>query len=127
VRRVLWLLLGAVGFILLIACTNAANLLLVRASSREKEMAIRSALGAGRARIARQLLTESMLLSSLSGTAGQIIAMWSLGAIKFYGADQLPGLAEAHINARVLLFTFCSVRVNRVAVWSGAESQGVSS
>lgn len=105
VRRALWLLLGAVGFILLIACTNMANLLLVRASSRHKEIAIRAALGAGRWRIARQLMTESILLSLLSGTAGLLITVWGLGAIKYYGAEQLPRLEEVHINARVLIFT----------------------
>jgi len=105
VRRALWLLFGAVGFILLIACTNTANLLLVRASARQKEIAIRAALGAGRWRLARQLITESILLSLLSGAVGILIAVWGLGALRYYGAEQLPRLAEVHINARVLLFT----------------------
>jgi putative ABC transport system permease protein len=105
-RRALWLLLGAVGFILLIACTNTANLLLVRASARHKEIAIRAALGAGRWRIARQLTTESIVLAVLSGSLGLLIAGWGLGAIRYYGADQLPRLDEVHINARVLIFTF---------------------
>jgi putative ABC transport system permease protein len=105
VRRALWLLLGAVGFILLIACTNMANLLLVRASARHKEIAIRAALGAGRWRIARHLITEAVLLSLLSGATGLLLAVWGLGAIKYYAADQLPRLDEVHINLRVLLFT----------------------
>ncbi|HJQ25171.1 MAG TPA: ABC transporter permease [Blastocatellia bacterium] len=105
VRRALWVLLGAVGFILLIACTNVTNLLLVRASAREKELALRAALGAGRWRIARHLLTESLLLSLLSGGAGLLAAMWGLSAIKHYGARQLPRLDEVQINARVLIFT----------------------
>jgi putative ABC transport system permease protein len=105
VRRALWLLLGAVGFILLIACTNLANLLLVRASARHKEIAIRAALGAGRWRLARQLITESVLLSLLAGAAGLLITVWGLSAIKYYAFDQLPRLEEVHINARVLLFT----------------------
>jgi putative ABC transport system permease protein len=105
VRRALWLLLGAVGFILLIACTNMANLLLVRASSRHKEIAIRAALGAGRWRIARQLMTESILLSLLSGAVGLLLTVWGLGAIKYYGAEQLPRLNEVHIDRRVLIFT----------------------
>jgi len=105
VRRALWLLLGAVGFILLIACTNMANLLLVRASGKEKEMAIRAALGAGRWRIARHLISESMLLSLLSGCAGVLLAVWGLGAIRYFGAHQLPRLDEVHMNLRVLIFT----------------------
>ena len=106
VRRALWLLLGAVGFILLIACTNMANLLLVRASARQKEIAIRAALGAGRWRIARQLVTESTLLALASGTIGLLITVWALGAIKYYGAEQLPRLAEVHIDGRVIVFAF---------------------
>ena len=105
VRRALWLLLGAVGFILLIACTNMASLLLVRASARHKEIAIRAALGAGRWRIARQLITESILLSLLSGGVGLLIAVWGLGAIRYFGAQQLPRLDEVHMDGRVLLFT----------------------
>ncbi len=104
VRRALWVLLGAVGFILLISCTNVTNLLLVRASAREKELALRAALGAGRWRIARHLLIESLLLSLLSGGVGLIVAMWGLGAIRYYGADQLPRLDEVQINGRVLSF-----------------------
>ncbi len=105
VRRALWLLLGAVGFLILIACTNTANLLLVRASTTHKEIAIRVALGAGRWRIARQLLTEGVLLSLLAGGAGLVITVWGLRAIKYYGTDQLPRLEEVEINGRVLLFT----------------------
>ncbi|HKO60927.1 MAG TPA: ABC transporter permease, partial [Pyrinomonadaceae bacterium] len=106
VRRALWLLLGAVGFILLIACANTANLLLVRASARHKEIAIRAALGAGRWRIARQLITESFVLSILAGSVGLLITVWGLNLIKFYGEDQLPRLSEVRISATVLIFTF---------------------
>jgi putative ABC transport system permease protein len=105
VRRALWILLGAVGFILLIACTNVTNLLLVRASGREKELALRAALGAGTWRIARHLLSESLVLALLSGGMGLLIASWGLSAIRSYGADQLPRLDEVQINARVLLVT----------------------
>jgi predicted permease len=105
VRRALWVLLGAVGFLLLIACTNVTNLLLVRASVRQKELALRIALGASRWRIARHLLTESLLLALLSGGTGLLIAVWGLGAIKYYGAQQLPRLNEVQIDARVLTFT----------------------
>ena len=105
VRRALWVLLGAVAFILLIACTNVTNLLLVRAAGREKELALRAALGARTWRIARQLLTESLLLAVLSGCVGLLIAGWGLSAIRYYGADQLPRLDKVQINARVLVVT----------------------
>ena len=106
VRRALWLLLGTVGFILLIACTNTANLLLVRTITRQKEIAIRAALGAGRWRLSRQILTESLVLAFFSGAVGLLIATWALGAIRVYAQDQLPRLAEVQINGRVLIFTF---------------------
>jgi putative ABC transport system permease protein len=105
IRQALWLLLGAVGFILLIACTNVTNLLLVRASVRQKELALRAALGAGTWRIARLLLLESLLLALLSGASGLLIADWGLGAIRYFGAEQLPRLDEVHVNGRVLIFT----------------------
>ncbi|HMV46873.1 MAG TPA: ABC transporter permease, partial [Blastocatellia bacterium] len=105
VRRALWVLLAAVGFILLIACTNVTNLLLVRATAREKELALRAALGAGAWRLARQLLIESLLLASLSGVAGLLIAVWGLSAIRHFGEDQLPRLQEVQISGKVLIFT----------------------
>ena len=105
VRRALWLLLGAVVFILLIACTNMANLLLARANTRRKEIALHAALGADRWRIARYLIAESILLSLAAGAAGMVLAAWGLGAIKYYGADELPRLSEVHISSRVLFFT----------------------
>ena len=104
VRRALWVLLGAVMFLLLITCTNVTNLLLVRASVRQRERALRVALGAGAWRIARQLLTESLLLALVSGGAGLLLAVWGLGAIKLYGAEQLPRLDEVRIDVRVLAF-----------------------
>ena len=108
VRRALWVLLGAVGFLLLIACTNVTNLMLARASARQKELALRVALGAGRWRIARQLLTESLLLALLAGGAGLLVALWGLSAIKYYGAEQLPRLDEVQLDARVLVFTLAA-------------------
>jgi putative ABC transport system permease protein len=105
VRHALWVLLGAVGFLLLIACVNVTNLLLVRASARQKELALRAALGAGTWRIARHLSIEGLLLALLSGGAGLLMAIWGLSAIKFYGAEQLPRLDEVRIDGRALVFT----------------------
>jgi putative ABC transport system permease protein len=104
-RSALWALLGAVGFLLLIACVNVTNLMLARASARRKELALRVALGAGTWRIARQMLTESLLLALLSGGAGLLVAAWGMGAIKHYGAEQLPRLDEVQIDTRALVFT----------------------
>jgi len=104
-RQALWLLLGAVAFILLIACTNTANLLLVRASARQKEMAIRAALGASRWRIAQSLFVESLIMSLVAGATGLFLSVWGLGVIKFYAEDQLPRISEVRINSTVLLFT----------------------
>ena len=105
VRRGLWVLLGAVIFLLLIACTNVSNLLLVRASVRQRELALRVALGARTWRILRQWLTESLLLALLSASIGVLFATWGLKLIKFYGAEQLPRLDEVQIDLPVLIFT----------------------
>ena len=104
VRRALWLLLGAVGFILLISCTNAANLLLVRAITKQRETAIRAALGAGRGRIAIHSLIESLLLSLMAGFIGLLAAVWAVKAIKYYGANELPRLHEVQVDSRVMIF-----------------------
>jgi putative ABC transport system permease protein len=105
IRRGLWILLGAVVFLLLIACSNVSNLLLVRASVRQRELALRVALGAGTWRILRQWLTESLLLALLSAGIGVLLAAWGLKVIKFYGAGELPRLDEVQINFPVLAFT----------------------
>jgi predicted permease len=105
VRPMLWVLLGAVGFVLLIACTNVANLLLARAVAREKEIAIRTALGAGRWRLIRQLLTESIVLAVASGAIGLLLAYLGLKALVAAAPDNVPRLNEMSIDARVLVFT----------------------
>ncbi len=105
VRTGLWVLLGAVGMVLLIACANVANLSLARASGRAKEMAVRAALGAGRARLVRQMLSESLLLAILGGVAGAILAWWGTKALVGLGPNELPRAHEIRIDMPVLLFT----------------------
>jgi len=105
VRFTLYLLLGAVGLILLIACANMANLLLARASSRGREMAIRAAVGASRARIVRQLIVESTVLAVVSGVAGVALARWAAPALIALAPGNVPRLEEANLDARVLIFT----------------------
>ena len=105
IRRTLWILLGAVGFVLLIACANVANLLLSRAVGRQQEIAVRTALGASSARIVRQLLTESVLLSLGGGVLGILLATWSIRAIHVLGTQSVPRLQDVVIDGRVLLFT----------------------
>lgn len=105
VRSALWVLFGAVAFVLLIACANIANLLLARATARQKEMAIRSAMGAGRWRIARQLLTESVLLSITGGILGLLIARWCVDFILYISPNAIPRSKEISLDWRVLAFT----------------------
>ena len=105
VRVRLYVLLGAVWLVLLVACANVANLLLARAFARQKEFALRAALGAGRGRIVRQLLAESMILALVGGALGILLAYGSLGGIRLLGPRTVPRLAEIAIDGRVLAFT----------------------
>ena len=107
-RTSLLILLAVVGCVLLIACVNVANLLLVRAAAREREMAIRLALGAGRLRLIRQLLTESLLLTVIGGSAGFLLAIWGIDLLKSIVPGDTPRLAEVQIDAGVLLFALAA-------------------
>ncbi len=105
VRQALLLLLGAVGFVLLIACANVASLQLARAAAREKEMAVRGALGAGRGRLARQLLTESAITGLAGGIAGLALGVWLVALVRHFGPRNIPHLDVTQLNGTVLLFT----------------------
>ena len=106
VRPAMLLLLGAVGMVLLITCANVANLLLVKGASRRQELGIRSALGAGRWRIVRQLLTESLVLSTIGGGLGILIAYWSIDLLAIVVSDRMPAFFQESIglNGTVLMF-----------------------
>jgi putative ABC transport system permease protein len=104
-RASLWLLMGAVGFVLLIACANLASLLLARTVSRREEMAVRAALGAGHARLFRQLLTESLVLGAIAGVLGVIVASLAITPLAQHAPGNLPRLEEVGLDWPVLLFT----------------------
>jgi putative ABC transport system permease protein len=105
VRRAVWLLFGAVGFLLLIACANVANLLLARAEARQREIAVRSALGAAGWRVLQQLLTESLVLSSISAVVGLGLAYAGVRFLAWWNPANIPRVAGVSLDARVLIFT----------------------
>jgi putative ABC transport system permease protein len=102
---VLWMLLGAVALVLLIACVNLANLLLARYGARQREISIRTAIGAGRFRILRQLVTENLLLALLAGSLALAIAFWGVDLVRSHGPANLPRLKELRLDSHVLAFT----------------------
>ncbi len=123
-RPALVALLGAVGLVLLIACANVANLLLARGTARSKEFAVRTALGAGRARLARQLITESGLLVTLAAGAGILLAIWGVGPLRSFLAATVGWLPVVHPDTRVLGFTsaLCVVACVAFGIWPALQA-----
>jgi putative ABC transport system permease protein len=115
VRPALLVLMAAVALVLLIACANVANLFLARAASREREIAIRTALGANRFQIVRQLLSETLVLALAGGAAGLLIAWWSTDVLATMGPAELPRLDEIGVNGAVVAFTFCIAALTSLA------------
>ena len=125
-RRMLLILQGVVGFVLLVACANVANLLLARSVSRQRELAIRSAIGAGRARIFRQVLTESLMLSAVGGVAGVLLASW-LMRLFLSLSPVLPRVQTISIDGRILLFTLTIAMITGVLFGLAPARQGFHS
>jgi putative ABC transport system permease protein len=114
IRPALLVLLGAVGLVLLIACTNVAHMFLARAAARKKEIAIRIALGARRSRLIRQFLTESVLLSSIAGTAGLLLGLWGIRVLAAISPVMMPSVETISLDWNVLLFTFAVAMVTGI-------------
>ena len=114
VSQMLWILMGSVGCVLLIACANLANLLLARATGRGREIAIRQAIGAGRARVIRQMLVESLVLGLIGGLGGVLLGKLFLDALLAWLPAGIPRIAEATVDGRVLFFTFATALVTGI-------------
>ena len=127
IAPILWMLLGAVAFGLLIACVNVSNLLLARSTGRAREFAVRPALGAGRWRLVRQVLTESTVLALAGGGLGFLVAAWGTIAAIAALPNALPRTDEIGLDSRVLLFTFCCFSVHRNVVRVDSHVEGVAS
>ncbi len=126
-RTPMLVLFGAVAVVLLIACANISNLLLARAASRQKEMAVRSALGATRSRIVRQLVTESLLLSVVGGLLGSVLALWLTDLLAGVAADSIPRALEIDMDTRALAFALivsalCGLLFGVAPAWQAARS-----
>ena len=117
VRSALVMILVAVGFLLLVACANVANLLLAQATTRQRDFAVRSALGATRLRLARQFITENVLLVLIAGALGVVISFWGVDLLLGLNQQSLPRINEIGVNTRVVAFTLGLVVVD----WSGAR------
>jgi predicted permease len=126
VRKPLLILFGAVGFVLLVACANVANLLLARVSSRHDELAVRAALGAGRGRLVRQLLTESMVLGIAGGVVGLLVAYWGTRALIAAQPADIPRLNEIGVNPVVVIFTLATAVVTGLCFGVLPAMQGTS-
>jgi putative ABC transport system permease protein len=122
VRPALLVLMGAVAFVLLIACVNVANLMLARATAREQEFAVRSALGATRLHLLTQLLAESLPIALLGGAGGVLLAIWGIRALASLIPDNFPKFHAIAVNAGVLLFTLVDFVVDRGTVCAGADA-----
>jgi predicted permease len=126
VGNMLWVLMGAIGIVLVIACANVANLVLVRARDRQHEFALRTALGAGRGRLARQLLVENLLLGLLGGALGLLLASAGLGLLSTIGGASIPRLAEITLDPTALLFTL-GLSLSSVLLFGGIPLARVGS
>ena len=127
ISPILWLLMAATGFVLLITCANIANLMLVRAATRKREMAVRAALGAGRKRLLAQLLAEALLLTMVGGTAGVLVAVWGVSALQAWSPANIPRLEQVRVDSGVLLFSLVvSIGVGVLAgIYTGDAIGGV--